>query len=100
MAHVIAGALGRRVRVVRLPAGPFRMAAAGCELACRPFGLDPPLHRRRVAFYTKDRAFDTSKLRQILGFTPERGTDAGLVETARWYVDQGWLAPPGPATNR
>ena len=94
MAQVIAGALGRRVRVVRLPAGPFRMAAAGCELACRPFGLDPPLHRRRVAFYTKDRAFDTSKLRRILGFTPVHGTDAGLVETARWYVDQGWLAPP------
>lgn len=91
MARVIAGALGRRVRVVRLPVRPFMMAAAACEAVCRPLGLEPPLHRRRVAFYTKDRAFDTSKLRQVLGFIPSHGTDEGLVEAARWYVDRGWL---------
>ena len=92
IARVIAGALGRRVRVVRLPAAPFTVAAAACEAACRPLGFEPPLHRRRVAFYTKDRAFDTSKLRRMLGFTPAHETDAGLIETARWYVDQGWLS--------
>lgn len=92
MARVIAGALGRRVRVFRLPVLPFQAAAAACEAACRPFGLEPPIHRRRVAFYTKDRAFDTSKLQRVLGFTPERSTDDGLIDTTHWYVDHGWLS--------
>ena len=91
MARVIAGAVGRRARVVRLPVEPFLLAAAACELACRPFGLEPPLHRRRVTFYTKDRAFDTSRLRDRLGFVPARTTEAGLVATTRWYADRGWL---------
>lgn len=96
MVQVIGGVLGRRVRIVRLPAAPFRLAAAACEALCRPFGIEPWLHRRRVAFFTKDRAFDTSKLRRVLGFTPGRGTDDGLAETARWYVEQGWLSGRTP----
>ena len=97
MARVVAGALGRRVRVVRLPVTPFRLAAALCEAGCRPWGIEPPLHRRRVAFYTKDRAFDTAKLRGVLGFSPRYGNEDGLIDAVRWYVDHGWLSarPPG-----
>lgn len=91
MARVIGGALGRRVRFVRLPVAPFIAGAAACEAICRPLGLEPPLHRRRVSFFTKDRAFDTSKLRRTLGFAPAIGNDEGLVDTARWYLDNGWL---------
>lgn len=91
MARVVAGALGRRVRLVYLPAAPLVFCAAVCEAVCRPLGLEPPLHRRRVAFFTKDRAFDTSKANRKLGFAPARGNDDGLVDTTRWYVDHGWL---------
>ena len=91
MVRVVARALGRRVRFVRLPAAPVVACAAACEAVCRPLGLEPPLHLRRVAFFTKDRAFDTSKLNRVLRFVPARGNDDGLTDVARWYVNHGWL---------
>lgn len=91
MAHTIGRALGRTVRVVRLPAAPAFWLADACEAVCRPLGLEPPLYRRRVAFYTKDRSFDTRKLREVLGYTCRYENDEGLAATARWYVEHGWL---------
>lgn len=91
MALTIGHALGRTVRVVRLPAAPAFWLADACEAVCRPLGLEPPLYRRRVAFYTKDRSFDTRKLREVLGYTCRYENAEGLAATARWYVDQGWI---------
>lgn len=91
MVAVIGAALGRRVRIVRIPAGPVFAVAALCEAVCRPLGIEPPLYRRRVAFYTKDRAFDTRKLRDRLGYRCRHTNEEGLAMTARWYRDQGWL---------
>lgn len=89
--EIIGGALGRRVRVLRLPAGPVFLLADLCERVCRPLGVEPPLHRRRVAFYTKDRAFDTRKLRERLGYQCRFRPEDGLAQTARWYVSHGWI---------
>ena len=36
---------------------------AACEVVCAPFGLEPPLYRRRVDFFTKSRAFDITRAR-------------------------------------
>ncbi|MBI4520056.1 MAG: NAD-dependent epimerase/dehydratase family protein [Gemmatimonadetes bacterium] len=94
LGRVAGRALGRQVRVIRLPAWPFFAAAAVCEAVCTPFGVEPPLYRRRVAFYTKDRSFETRKLREVLGYTVRWSNDEGLTETARWYVEQGWISPP------
>ena len=89
--RVVARELGRPLRVVRLPAWPFFAAAAACEWICRPLRIEPPLYRRRVAFFTKDRAFDTRKLRDVLGFVPGYTNETGLVSTTRWYREHGWL---------
>jgi nucleoside-diphosphate-sugar epimerase len=94
MVAIIGEALGRRVRIIRLPAGPVFALAGLCERVCRPLGMEPPLHRRRVAFYTKDRAFDTRKLRERLGYECRFSNERGLAETARWYVAQGWIRGP------
>jgi nucleoside-diphosphate-sugar epimerase len=91
MARAIGRALGRSVRIVRLPAAPAFWLADACEAVCRPLGLEPPLYRRRVAFYTKDRSFDTRKLREVLRYTCRHENDDGLATTARWYVERGWL---------
>lgn len=82
---------GRRVRFLRLPAWPLFLAADICELLCKPFGLSPPLYRRRVAFFTKDRAFDTSKLRSRLGYRYSFDVESGLRSTTRWYREAGLL---------
>jgi dihydroflavonol-4-reductase len=92
MVEVIGEALGRRVRVVRVPAWPgVRSRPTSAKPSAGPFGLEPPLYRRRVAFFTKDRAFDTRKLRDVLGYRCRYTNEEGLAATARWYVEHGWL---------
>ena len=91
MAEVISETLGRKTRFVRFPVTPFFWAAAVCEAICLPLKIEPPLHRRRVAFYTKDRSFSTAKMRDVLGFTCGRTVREGIISTTQWYREQGWL---------
>lgn len=82
---------GKPPRFIRLPAWPLFVAAVVCEVLCRPFKISPPLYRRRVAFFTKDRSFNTAKLERLLGYANRIEVEAGLRATARWYRDAGWL---------
>jgi nucleoside-diphosphate-sugar epimerase len=91
IAQVVSHTLGKRTKVVRLPVKPFFWAADLCEGICKPIHIEPPLYRRRVAFYTKDRHFDTAKLKRVLGYHPKWSNEDGIAQTARWYVEQGWL---------
>jgi dihydroflavonol-4-reductase len=88
---VIARHTGGRVLPFRIPAAPLRWAAALCELACIPFGIEPPLHRRRVEFWTKSRAFSVEKARRLLGYAPAVDLDEGVARTAASYRQAGWL---------
>jgi dihydroflavonol-4-reductase len=74
-----------------LPVWPFWMAGAACEAVCAPFGIEPPLYRRRVDFFTKSRAFDISRARLELGFAPRVSLREGIARTLAWYRDAGWL---------
>ncbi len=76
---------------VQIPAGPVRMLGGLCESVFRPLGLEPPLHRRRVDFFTKARAFDISKAKKLLGYSPGVDLDTGLKLTADWYKKEGLL---------
>ncbi len=91
MGRIIADELGCKFRPIRLPAAPFFALADLTEAICRPLKLSPPIYRRRVAFFTKDRSFDTRKVRDTLGFSYKWTADAGLRDTTRWYVDHKWL---------
>lgn len=93
IAGIVAGVFDKKLRVVRLPIGPFFWAADMCERICRPWGIAPPLYRRRVAFYSKDRHFDVGKMKDVLGYHPKHTNHDGIIETACWYVEQGWLKP-------
>lgn len=76
---------------VHLPVWPFWVAGAACEAVCLPFGIEPPLYRRRVDFFTKSRAFDISKARTELGFAPGVALREGIRRTFAWYRAQGWV---------
>lgn len=80
------------IKFISLPAAPLFAIADLCELIFRPLGIEPPIYRRRLAFYTKDRSFNTSKIRNLLGFTPRHSDVEGLKEMAQWYVDEKWLS--------
>jgi len=93
----IAATLGVRVRSVHIPVLPVLAAGWLCEKVCIPLGVDPPLHRRRVGFFTHHREFDFSKAVRMLGFQPKISAADGLARTAHWYAAQGYLASARPA---
>jgi nucleoside-diphosphate-sugar epimerase len=73
------------------PAGPLRAAAALCEDLSRPLGIEPPLHRRRLDFYLKNRAFRIDKAKRVLGWEPRVGLEEGIQQTLDWYRKAGWI---------
>jgi len=73
------------------PVWPVWLAGALCEFVCIPFRVEPPLYRRRVEFFTKSRAFDTSRARRELGFEPRVDLTNGIHRTADWYREQGMV---------
>ena len=75
----------------RIPVLPVWLAGALVEAICVPFGIEPPIYRRRVDFFTKSRAFDGSRARRELGFAPTVDRPEGIHRTADWYREQGWL---------
>jgi len=79
-------------KFISLPGPPLFAIADLCELIFRPLGIEPPIYRRRLAFYTKDRSFNTSKIRDLLGFTPRHSDQEGLKELGQWYVDHQWVS--------
>ncbi len=90
VARVAAGA-GVPVPTRHVPVWPFWTAGAACEAICAPFGIEPPIFRRRVDFFTKSRAFDITRAKTELGFAPQIGLDEGIRRTLRWYREHGWL---------
>jgi nucleoside-diphosphate-sugar epimerase len=57
-----------------------------------PFGITPPIYRRRVDFFTKSRSFKLNKAADVLGYTPQVSLMEGLRNTAEWYRATGRLS--------
>jgi len=87
----IATLAGVRPPRIHLPVWPVWLAGAMCEAICAPFGIEPPLYRRRVDFYTKSRAFDISRARKEIGYAPEVSLNDGIARTLAWYREHGWI---------
>jgi nucleoside-diphosphate-sugar epimerase len=88
---LIADVAGVRPPRLHLPVWPFWVAGALCEAVCVPLGLEPPIYRRRVEFYTKSRAFDIARARREIGYAPRVGLREGIDRTLDWYRQRGWL---------
>jgi nucleoside-diphosphate-sugar epimerase len=74
---------------LRVPVWPFMAAGWACEKICVPLRIEPPIYRRRVAFFVKSRAFRIEKARRLLGYEPQVGLQQGIDEAARWYREHG-----------
>ena len=88
---LIAEVAGVRPPSMHLPVWPFWLAGAACEAICVPLGVEPPLYRRRVDFFTKSRAFDISRARSEIGYAPRVSLRDGVARTLAWYRAHGWL---------
>jgi nucleoside-diphosphate-sugar epimerase len=88
----IAETLGVELRVFRFPS--YRVAwaaAAAVEFACKPFGISPPIFRRRLSWFRTNRAFRIDRAKAELGYRPAIELREGLKRTAIWYRQQGLL---------
>ena len=98
-----ARAVGAPPPRLRVPLWPVRAAAFACEMLCRPFGIDPPLHRRRLTFFTVDHAYAIDRARAELGYDPKTDVDEGHARAVAWCRDRGIIGagsgggvPTGP----
>ncbi len=88
---IIADELGVKPPKLHLPAKPFQLLGTLMEKVCIPLGIEPPIYRRRVDFFTKSRAFRIDKAKRILGYSPKIDLRTGIKRTINWYREQGLL---------
>lgn len=91
MLITIAAHYGKKARFIRLPASPIFLLASVVDYVSKKLDIEPVIYPRRVAFFTKDRSFDTSKMTSLKGFEYKYSEQQGLTELADWYKSQQWL---------
>ena len=91
LAREVARAASGSVWPFHIPAWPIQRLGDLVEAICVPFGVEPPIHRRRVDFWVKNRSFSIEKARRLLGYAPKVAVVDGIRQTADWYRENGWL---------
>jgi nucleoside-diphosphate-sugar epimerase len=91
LASLTAECGGVKLSSFHIPLTPVYLASWACEIIYKPFGVKPPLFRRRVGFFTHNRAFDLSKSERHLGYVSKWDTRAGVMATIQWYKENGFL---------
>ncbi len=95
----IAHALGVPEPRWHIPVWPVKAAGMLCESICVPLRIEPPLHRRRVAFFTHHREFDCAKARRLLGYAPKVRPAEGIGRVTVWYRAAGYLSLGSSASS-
>lgn len=91
IAECIANELNVRPPWLHLPVKPMQWMGSLCEAMCRPLRIPPPLHRRRVDFFTKNRHFSSAKAERDMGYSPAQNLEGEVADTCAWYKAQGWF---------
>lgn len=93
-ARDIAELLGVREPWLHIPVAPMMTLAHLTEIICKPLGVEPPLFRRRVAFFLKHRAYDISKAKRMLGYEPRQDFKGEAADIIADYQKSGLLPKP------
>ena len=92
VARGLEGALGRSVRVVKLPHAVFAFAGRAAERAATLTESQPAFDKRRADDLARHTwTCDPTPTERALGWKAEVALPEGLERTARWYRAQGWL---------
>lgn len=91
MVRAVADAVSARQKKWRAPLWPFMLLATVLESTLRPLGIQPPLHRRRMDFFTKSFQISTTKAENVLGFKATTSFADGTRQTAEWYRSKSLL---------
>lgn len=89
---MIEAALDARTRRIAVPEWAVAAVATVAE-AVKPFARRPPLLDRHKLLEMRQARWvaSTAKAKRLLGFEPSISTKEALAETARWYLEQGWI---------
>jgi nucleoside-diphosphate-sugar epimerase len=91
LVSTIASNLGVKPVRWRIPVWPVYWSGWVCEKFCKLIGVEPPLHPRRVAFFTKNREFSVNKAKHLLGFEPKVSLEEGFGRMISWYRENNLL---------
>lgn len=89
--HLLSGILGVNPWPFHLPMSLATFIAMILEILYKPMRKMPPVHRRRLEFFSRDQAFDITSAKNSCGFTPETDLEEGLRKTIDWYKANRWL---------
>jgi dihydroflavonol-4-reductase len=91
LVSLIADNFGAKLPRIHLPVKPVQWLGSLCEAICIPLKVEPPIFRRRVDFFTKNRSFDFSKAQKELGYSPKKNLSEEIREICLWYAQNGWI---------
>jgi dihydroflavonol-4-reductase len=91
MVNVVAEQLGVSKPWVHLPVKPMQFAGILCETFCKPFGIEPPLYKRRVDFFIKNRAYSTAKAKSLISFSPSMSLESEISDIISYYKNNGYM---------
>ncbi|MFX1538267.1 MAG: NAD-dependent epimerase/dehydratase family protein [Promethearchaeota archaeon] len=80
--------LNRAVPKMHLSNAAAKILRVPVEFAYGVLDKDPPLSKRKLMYLAGTYVFDTSKIRDELGFSSKIGLEEGVRDTIRWYKDE------------
>jgi len=93
LSALIAAEFNVKTPSIHVPYKPMEFLAVCVEKAWKLFKIksQPPLYKRRVAFFKKSRAFSIDKAKKLLGYMPQIDLKTGIHITADWYIKNGYI---------
>ena len=89
--HLLSEILDVKPWPFHLPMFLATFIALALEILYKPMRKMPPLHRRKLGFFSRNQAFDITGAKNGCGFEPGTTLEEGLRKTIAWYKQHGWI---------